>query len=347
MNISLKSPIKFRLVRTKSQFKNSEFLEKFLRKTLKQLWYNKKVPMRYKLGAFALVLLIISTVFVVAYFHTENSRQFLTVAFLDVGQGDSIFIEAPNGNQLLIDSGPTAGVVRRLSEVMPFYDRSIDTILATHHDADHTAGFPEILKRFKIDTYIVTPKTDDDSLYNEIENLISTEVRSDGGIGVEKLIAAAGDKIILDEENEIYIEILWPPDVESGVVIGDNNESSVATRVVYGEIEFMLTGDLGKESEDKIVSAVQLAGRDIESDVLKAGHHGSKTSTSVTFVAEVAPRYAVISAGKDNKFGHPHEEVLQTLNDYAIATKIDLQILSTAELGNIIFQSDGSEIWVK
>jgi competence protein ComEC len=312
----------------KLQGKILEFLEKNLKKILRKIWYNKKMPVRDKLSILLIIILALGTFLLFSYIQTENNREFLTVAFLDVGQGDAIFIESPNGNQLLIDSGPTASVVRRLSDVMPFYDRSINTILATHHDADHTAAFPEILKRYKIDQYITSTKDDNDSLFFEIEKLVKNEP-------ADRIVAVAGDKIILDEERNIYIEILWPP---ADVEIEENNDASIVTRLVYGEIAFMLTGDAPQSVEEKIVATEH----EIESEILKAGHHGSRTSSANSFVELVNPEYAIISAGKDNKFGHPHSEVIEIFEKQ----EKEIQILSTAELGNIIFQSDGAEVWL-
>lgn len=308
-------------------------------KNFRRVWYKKRMNWQQKVGVTALALLIISSFFIFDYIHTENSRQYLTVVFLDVGQGDAIFIEAPNGNQVLIDSGPTATVIRQLSEVLPFYDRSLDLIIATHHDSDHTAAFPEILKRYNVAQYGTSPNDDDDSLFFEIERLVEEE-------NADRLTLTAGDRITLDKEKNIYIDILWPP---ADVVIEDNNESSVVTQLVYGNTSFMLTGDLGQEGEEEIVSAAasELNNLNIKSQVLKAGHHGSRTSTAPEFVAAVEPDYVIISAGLDNKFGHPHEETLKVISDWSDNFGESVEILETYNFGNIFFQSDGEKVWLK
>lgn len=314
----------------------------FLPKFFKKVWYNRRMSLQQRVGFATLGILIVGAFFIFDYIHTENSREFLTVAFLDIGQGDSIFIEAPNGIQVLIDSGPTATVIRQLSNVLPFYDRSLDLIIATHHDSDHTAAFPEIIKRYRISQYASSPNDDDDGLFFEIEDLIQHE-------GADRLTLTAGDRITLDDERGIYINVLWPPE---NSLIEDNNESSVVTQVIYGDTSFMLTGDLGQDGECQIVAS-NGGLLNIRSQVLKAGHHGSKTSTSKEFLESVAPEFIIISAGKDNKFGHPHDEVLQTIEswrtNYNDDTTDDLsvEIMETFKYGNIIFQSDGENVWLK
>lgn len=275
--------------------------------------------------AISIVVLITSVLFLL-YIHHENSREFLTVAFLDVGQGDAIFIESPNGKQILIDGGEGSVVVRKLSKLIPFYDRTIDMILATHHDSDHAGGFPEIFKRFHVQMYGVPPKEDSDGLFFELERLSERE-RSNN------IILTAGDKIVLDTDKEIFIKIIWPP---RDIVIDENNESSIVAYLSYGDTSFLLTGDASREIERKIIST----DIDVESDVLKLGHHGSKTATSEEFIQTVKPKYSIISAGEGNKFGQPHEEVLEILS------KTKTEVLRTSELGNIIFQSNGEELWL-
>lgn len=274
---------------------------------------------------FLLILITISTLFILYIYH-ETSREFLTVAFLDIGQGDAIFIEAPNGKQMLIDSGESSVVVRELSRVLPFYDRNIDMILATHHDSDHTGGFPDVFKRFNVEMYGIPPKEDNDGLFFELERL-SEEEKSD------RIILTAGDLIVLDEDSDVSIKILWPP---PDTLIEENNDSSVVAYLIYGETRFLLMGDASQEIEEKILTATE----EIDVNVLKLGHHGSKTASSEKFIKALDPMYSIISAGEGNKFGHPHQEVLDILSQ----TKTE--VLRTSELGSIIFQSDGRNLWL-
>jgi len=275
------------------------------------------------------------------YVQQEEKREFLKVVFFDVGQGDSIWIEAPNGNHLLIDGGPSAATVRHISHQLPFYDRHLSMILATHHDLDHTGGFPEILKRYRVDKY-GTPLTGDNSgLYFEIEKTIKSQKN-------EKFILKAGDRIFLDKKENIYIDILWPPE---GQEFEDKNDASVITKITYKNTSFLLTGDAPQEVEEKVVNVFKYGGVKkgdekllidfIQSQVLKAGHHGSKTSSSEKFVKAINPEFVVISAGLDNKFGHPHEEVVNLLKDLGIKK------LETFASSSITFFSDGEKVWLE
>ncbi|MBL7045051.1 MAG: MBL fold metallo-hydrolase [Parcubacteria group bacterium] len=269
--------------------------------------------------------LLILNIFIWSVIFGEES-EILRVAFLDVGQGDAVFIQAPNGNQVLIDSGVNKKVLRELGKVMPFYDRSIDMLIATHPDKDHIGGFPDILKRYKVDFLLHSGRESESAIYGEVVQLT-------GLAGVRTVEARRGMVVVLDDD--VHLNILFPdrevPELES-------NTASVIAQLVYGETEFMLTGDSPKAIENYLV---MLDGESLESDVLKVGHHGSKTSSANAFIGFVQPKYSVISAGKDNKYGHPHEEVLETLGQFGSA------ILSTQDKGLIVFESDGENVFVR
>ena len=261
---------------------------------------------------------------VVWYFVLANEReQVLTVAFLDVGQGDAIFIEAPNGNQMLIDGGRNRSVLRELSRVMPFYDRSIDVVLATHPDEDHIGGLPDVLKRFDVDLFLEPGVKHDTNAYKETLRLIEAN-------NIKHVLARRGMQI--DLGGGVSLEILFPDHDVTGL---ESNAASVITRLVYGETEFLFTGDSPRAIEKYVVL---LDGAHLRIDVLKVGHHGSKTSSADVFIAAVLPQFAVISAGKDNRYGHPHEEVISALKD------VDAIIVSTSKNGTIIFESDGERL---
>jgi len=274
----------------------------------------------YLLGGLLLVNVFIWSVI----FEDNNGK--LTVAFLDVGQGDAIYVEAPNGNQILIDGGGSKAVLRQLSKVMPFYDRSIDVVLATHSDKDHIGGLPDVLQRYNIDFILDSGNKGDSKAYKELR-------RSSEAIGVTPAEVKRGMVVVLDDD--VYLNILFPDRDVSGV---ESNTASVIAQLVYGDTEFMLTGDSPKAMEEYLV---MLDGEGLESDVLKVGHHGSKTSSAEVFLGYVQPKYSVISAGKDNKYGHPHQEVIEKLNQF------DSAILSTQDKGIIIFESDGENVFVK
>jgi len=254
----------------------------------------------------------------------DGGKGVLTVAFLDVGQGDAIYIEAPNGNQLLIDGGRGKGMLRELAKVMPFYDRSIDVVLATHPDQDHIGGLPELLNRYEVKTILRSGVIHDTGVYHALNKVIQTRK-------VEEIFARRGMRIHLD--NNVYLEILFP---DRDVTHFKPNDASVVTRLVYNETEFIFTGDAPKDIEEYVAS---LDGNSLQSDVLKVGHHGSKTSTSELFLGAVLPSIAVISVEEDSRYGHPHEEVLETL------TEFNIEIVATSEAGTIVFESDGKKLW--
>ncbi|MCW9054499.1 MAG: MBL fold metallo-hydrolase [Candidatus Pacebacteria bacterium] len=249
----------------------------------------------------------------------------LTVAFLDVGQGDAIYIEAPNGNQMLVDGGSNTGVLRELSQVMPWGDRSIDVVLATHPDKDHIAGLIEVLSRYEVSQYLHSGVFNDTAVYEELQKTVSRS-------NVTAALARRGQRVVLDEVSGVYADILFP---DRDVAHLETNSGSVIIRIVYGETEFMLTGDAQKTIERYLV---YLNSRSLESDVLKAGHHGSKTSSDESFVRAVSPQVAVISAGEDNRYGHPHKEVIGLFNALGIET------VNTADVGTILFESDGFSV---
>ncbi|MDD5152638.1 MAG: ComEC/Rec2 family competence protein [Candidatus Pacebacteria bacterium] len=250
----------------------------------------------------------------------------LTVAFLDVGQGDSIYIEAPNGNQLLIDGSSGGQVLRALGKVMPFYDRSLDVILATHTDQDHIGGLPSVMERFKVDDVVTTENGSATDAYKAFENMISTK-------NSRRILARTGEKIILDRG--ITFEILFPSQNTKG---WETNTSSIVARLTYGDESFLFTGDSPISIEKYLVSK---DGAKLHSTVLKLGHHGSKTSNSREFLSAVDPSYAIISAGLNNKYGHPSKETLALLDELKIPH------LSTIDSGSIIFKTDGTDISVE
>jgi len=273
------------------------------------------------IGPILISFFIFINLFIWSFVFAEESKDALTVAFLDVGQGDAIFIEAPNGNQMLIDGGPNSSVLRELGKVMPFQDRSIDIVVATHPDRDHISGLIDVFKRYDISMYLDPGVKHDTGEYNTLINLVSDE-------GLTPIYARRGMKIFLDEE--VFVEILFPDRDVSNV---ETNLGSIIMRIVYRENEVLLTGDAPQSIEKYIVS---LGGKEIiESDLLKAGHHGSKTSSSESFVGFVNPKIVVISSGKNNQYGHPHKEVIDILK------KFDVKIVNTADFGTIIFKSDG------
>jgi competence protein ComEC len=269
-----------------------------------------------------LSLLFLATVFI-WYAVFAETRDGLMVAFLDVGQGDAIFIQAKNGNQILIDGGPNKAVLRELSKIMPFYDRSINMVIESHPDSDHINGLVEVMRRYKTDLVMEPGVESENVAYQELKNLIKEK-------NIQYIFARRGMRVNLDDG--LYLDILFPDRDVSG---WDTNNASIVAKLVYANNSFLLTGD----SPDKMGKfLVSLDGNRLRSNVLKVSHHGSRISTSEIFLGYTKPDYAVISVGRDNKYNHPHQEVLDLLNQFEIS------ILRTDENGTIKIKSNGENL---
>ena len=276
------------------------------------------------------ILLIFLFIFTISIwfflYKSNNQNDYLKVVFLNVGQGDAIYIEAPNGKQMLIDGGPDAKLLSSLAEVMPFADRSIDMIIATHPDMDHIGGFPLLIDNYKITSIIENGAISDSKIFSSLEEKISKKK-------INKIIARRGMHIIIDEKKNIYLDIIFPDHDISNL---DSNDGSIVTKLIYGDNSFMFTGDASIYTENLIEwNEKEIT---LQSDVLKLGHHGSRTSSSILWLEKVNPEVAIISAGKNNKYGHPHKEILERLST------LHIPYLSTYEKGNIIFKSDGVKL---
>jgi len=252
--------------------------------------------------------------------------QALEVVFFDIGQGDSIFIEVPNGNQILIDGGPDSTVLEKLADEMPFYDRSIDLIILTHPEHDHFRGLFEILKRYDVDYILWTGIVRDTNEWKEWVRLIEEE-------GADIKIAEKGQRIILSENPFIFIDILHPFENLAGQKFKRANETSIVSHLFFDNVSFLFTGDITKKIELKLIEP----GEDLNSEVLKVAHHGSKTSSGQEFLKAVGPELAVIQVGENN-YGHPHPEVLARLEEFGI------EVLRTDKDGNIKIVSDGDNL---
>lgn len=271
-----------------------------------------------------ILYLVVASAVALAWMAYDMPEKKLTVAFLDIGQGDSIFIQSPTGRQVLIDGGIDRDVLAQLASVMPFFDRSIDVMIATHPDKDHIGGLPYVLEQYDIDVVLdpgLEADTEGYAFYSDMRAHEKDVVYHEARRGQ-----------VIDLGGGAYLRILYPDKDMDGAE--DTNSASIVAQLVYGETEVMLTGDAPDETESYLVSI----DTHLKSDILKAGHHGSKTSTSQAFLDAVDPDYTIISAGKDNSYGHPHQEVTDRL--IAASTTI----LTTFEEGTIVFESDGKTL---
>ena len=259
---------------------------------------------------------------------SENGM--LKVTFLDVGQGDATLIESPSGTQVLIDGGKGSVVLQRLSAHMGFFDKDLDMVVATHPDMDHIGGLIDVLDRYTVHTILMTENMGSTPTFETFIQKVKDE-------HADIIYARTGQVFDLGKgaQGSTTFTILFPDHDPTNL---ESNMSSIVGRLVYGESEYMLTGDSPQEIETYLVS---LYGDELSSDVLKAGHHGSRTSSSEVFVYAVHPQYVIYSAGKDNSYGHPHKEVTDLMIAHGIIQK------NTADQGSISSVSDGIEIRFK
>lgn len=248
----------------------------------------------------------------------------LHVYFLDVGQGDGIFIQTPGGRQVLIDGGSSPQRLQmELAAVMPFWDRTLDLLVLTHPDSDHMAGQIAVPARYRIDYGVDTAAGQENLAGEPWRNALAAN-------DVAVVLQHAGGWIDLGDGVALWV--LWPP--PGGYVGPDgSNENSLVLRLVYGHFSALLTGDAGLPSEAALLDS----GVPLGSTVLKVGHHGSRHSTGPAFVAAVEPWLAVIQVG-ENRYGHPHPQVLENLAQHTVLRN-DIH-------GRVHVRTDGASMWV-
>lgn len=279
-----------------------------------------------KTNYFILAILLIVAVWIWSAVFSQAPDNILEVTFFDIGQGDAIFIETSNQTQVLIDGGPDKAVLEKLSQTMLFHDRTIDLLILTHPDADHITGLVEVLNYYQVGHILTSGLKKDTAVYQKWRNLIEER-------NIPLTIAQTGQKVILQEG--MVLNILWPEQSLIESLSKNANNVSIVGQLVYGQTEFLLTGDIEKEVEQRLLNQ----NWDLTSDILKAPHHGSKTSSSYNFLKAVNPQIAVISVGENNRFKHPSPEVIERLKD--------VSVYRTDKNGNIKVSTDGIHFKIK
>ena len=257
---------------------------------------------------------------------TTHSGDSLRVTFSETQRGDLSLIETPGGRQILIDgSGSPDDAVNFLGDRMPFWDHSLDVVILTHPHADHVTGLLRVLESYEIDRILHAPIEYNSQAY--LAWLSETEKLS------ERVISAQAGTVI-DFGDGSYLEVLHsgPTDYSN-----DPNDASVVVRVSYGDISFLMTGDASTIVEKRLLAS----GVDLNADVLKVPHQGSKGSSSVDFINAVSPAIAVIPVGGENPFGHPHQEAVDRLE----AVVPPGQLFTTSTDGTITVTTDGERLW--
>ncbi len=266
---------------------------------------------------------------------TYNDKK-LHVVFCDVGQGDAIFIRTPQGLDILIDGGPDDSVLNCLGKHMPFWDRAIEIMILTHPHADHFTGFFAVLKNYNIKSFAS-------------EKLSNKTIGFDSLMGKIKAQAIpirfifSGDRFIL--KDGVVLEIVGPTQeflqqTSPGGTIGESSEfASLEALVKYGKFSALLTGDSQVLELEEMLKPFGLAqGGRVQHDnldVLQVSHHGSRFGLNQGILDVLNPKLAVISVGKNNKYGHPAPFILNLLRSKNIKT------LRTEQMGDIEVISDG------
>jgi competence protein ComEC len=270
-----------------------------------------------KKSFFVLFILLILNILVLPFVVFLSSPAYLEVSFFDVGQGDSIFIEAPGNYQVLIDGGPSySKVLEGLSREMPFNDKEIDLVILSHPESDHMTGLLSVLENYKVDNIIWTGIEKEGEKFESWKRMINEEKAN-------VYYAKAGDRIIM---GEAILEIINPQESLKGKEFKESNDTAVVSKLQFKDSSFLFAGDISTKIEKEL--------NDIDVDVLKVAHHGSKYSTSEDFLKKSSPLVSVIQVGK-NSYGHPTEEVLTRLDNFGI------KVLRNDTNGDIKIVSDG------
>jgi len=270
--------------------------------------------------------LIVGNILVWKIVFDLSKPEILEVNFFDI-PGEAIFIQTPEKNQILIDGGLSSKILEKLSKEMPFWDREIELLILTHPETDHLGGLLEVLKRYKVKNILWTGIIKKGREYEEWKRLIKEEKA--------KIEIAKAGKRISCKNCQWELKILFPFLSLEGIEFEDSNDTSVVGKLIFLNTSFLFTGDLYQSGEEKILE------RDfnLESEILKVAHHGSKTSTSERFLERVLPKLAIICVDKNNQYGHPHQEVIERLR------KNGVKILRTDLNGDIKIISDGKKIY--
>lgn len=274
---------------------------------------------RFNLKLIIGALVVLAVVTSIALFARPQAAGDLRVYFLDVGQGDASYIKTPGGGDILIDGGPGNEVLNQLGKVMDLGDREISLVILTHPHADHLSGLSEVIRRYQVEEVWETKVDYSSATYENWQQEISQK-------NITSYSPKEGDS---KNFSEVKITVLYPLSSLENTKIDNPNNASIVNRLDFKKFSVLFTGDAEIEVQKKLID------KDIFATVLKVAHHGSKNGLSEDFLKAVRPAIAVISAGKDNKYGHPAASTINLLKQYAV------RIFRTDQDGTIEISSDG------
>lgn len=252
----------------------------------------------------------------------STAGQKLKVYFLDVGQGASQLLVTPSGKTMLIDAGNNDKEQVMLDYMKQYHISKLDVVVGTHPDADHIGGLDKVIDQIPVET-IYMPKVQSNT------KTFESVLKSIKNKGLKVKTAKAG--LSWDLDDEVHVDMLAPTRSYD-----DSNNMSAVVKVTYGQTSFLLTGDAESASEKDMIAS----GADLQADVLLVGHHGSNSSTTLSFLKKVNPKYAVIQVGKGNTYGHPKSAILSRLQ------KQGVEVFRNDRQGTVEVDSDGSSIQI-
>ncbi len=267
-------------------------------------------------------LILFNFIFIFLYFSLAGEK-YNQITFLDVGQGSATLIQEKSGKNILIDTGNEKVSVKSLTRKLGFFDRNLDLVFISHYDLDHAGLLPFYIKNYNVKKVIDTGVTNVGDSQEPIFDAINKRIANKN---IKKSSVKKGD--IVKISDEINIKIFFPGKFLDLNKLKSNSGSMVLQVDIEG-IKILITGDLPAKFERVLVDKY---GEKLKSDILVAGHHGSKTSSDKVFLETVSPKYFIISSGKDNSYGHPNIEVIEN------AQELNLKILRTDILGSINFK---------
>jgi len=276
-----------------------------------------------KPASYLAILILISLFLGLGMQLFQSKDRHLHLRFYDVGQGDALLIKTPDGYRILIDGGPNNKVLEHLGKDLGPVDRRIDFVILTHPQADHMAGLIEVIKRYEVGQVLVSGVENTTEMYQRWSEALKSK-------GLQPKIVFQGEK--LNFPDGVQINFLWPK--EEHPIVADLNSASLVMRLDFGEFNAELTGDADSQVQPYTTSTSEV-------EVLKVPHHGSKTALNPTYISQISPEVSIISAGQNNRYGHPHSELLKLLS------KFTNKIYRTDQNGTIEVVSDGKSWYTR